>query len=72
VGNIVEDNGTKGPGYGFFINTNLRDITIHDNTIRDNGNKTQKCGVVISKGALNITVRDNAMTGHSDEDIVRK
>jgi parallel beta-helix repeat protein len=72
VGNTVEDNGTKGPGYGFFISTNLRDITIHDNTIRDNGNKTQKCGVVISKGALNITVRDNTMVGHSDGDIVRK
>ena len=72
AGNVVEDNGTKGLGYGFFINTNLRDIAIHDNAIRDNGNKTQKCGVVISKGALNITVRDNTMAGHSDGDIIRK
>jgi parallel beta-helix repeat protein len=72
VGNIIEGNGTRGPGYGFFINTNLRDITIHNNTISDNGNKTQKCGVLISKGALNITVRDNTMTGHSDGDIIRK
>jgi hypothetical protein len=72
VGNVVEDNGTKSPGCGFFINSNVKDITVHNNTIRDTGNKTQKCGVLISKGALNIQVRDNTMAGHLDGDIVRK
>jgi hypothetical protein len=72
VSNIVEDNGTTGPGYGFFINSSVKDITVQNNTIRDTGNKTQKCGVLISKGALNIQVRNNTMAGHSDGDIVRK
>lgn len=72
VNNVIEDNGTKVSGYGVFINSSIRDITIQGNTIRDNGSKTQKCGVLISKGALNIRVRDNTMVGHLDGDIVRK
>jgi parallel beta-helix repeat protein len=72
VDNVIEDNGTVTPGYGFFINSNIRDITIHNNTIRDNGSKTQKAGVMMGKGALNIEVRDNKMTGHQEGDIVRK
>jgi hypothetical protein len=71
-GNIVEDNGTRGPGYGFFINSNVRDIAIHNNTIRDTGNKTQKSGILISKGAMNINVRDNTMAGHLDGNVVQK
>ncbi len=72
VGNTVEDNGMKDSGYGFFINSGIKDITVQNNTIRDTGNKTQKCGVVISKGALNIQVRGNTMAGHSGGDIVRR
>jgi len=72
AGNVVEDNGMKSPGYGFFINTSVRDITVQNNTIRDTGNKTQKCAVLISKGALNIKVYDNTMAGHVDGDIVRR
>lgn len=70
--NIVEDNGSQSPGYGFFIGSHIRDISIHNNTIRDNGTRTQKAGVLISKSAQNIDVLENVMAGHADGDVVRK
>ncbi|TSA23027.1 hypothetical protein D4R75_04185 [bacterium] len=72
TGNVVENNGRKNPGYGFFISSGIRDITVQHNTIRDTGTRAQKCGVLISKGALNIRVLDNTMAGHADGDVVRK
>jgi hypothetical protein len=69
--NVIEDNGTKNTGYGLFVNADVKDITVRNNTIRDTGKKTQRCGVLISKGALNIKIIGNTMAGHVDGDVIR-
>jgi hypothetical protein len=72
VKNVIEDNGRKERGCGFYIDSNIRDIVIRNNIIRDSGKGTQKCAVFIGNRASNVQVIDNTMSGHSDGDIMRK
>jgi len=72
VENVIEDNGTKERGCGFCIDSDIRDITIRNNTIRDSGKGTQKCAVLIGNRASNVQMIDNTMSGHLEGDIVHK
>jgi parallel beta-helix repeat protein len=68
--NVIENNGAKQGGYGFYINGITRDIVIENNTIRDTGKAFQKGGVYIGKHASNIKVGKNQMAGHSLGDVI--
>ncbi len=67
--NVVENNGTKNGGYGFWVDGAVRDIIIENNTIRDTGKGFQKSGVYIGKNASNIKVVENQMAGHEKGDV---
>jgi len=68
--NVIENNGTKQAGYGFYIDGITQDIVIENNTIRDTGKAFQKGGVYIGKQASNIKVDKNQMAGHSLGDVI--
>jgi hypothetical protein len=63
--NIVENNGAvEGPGYGFYVGGQTRDILIEQNTIRSTGKGAQKAAVWIGSGSKRVSVRDNQVSGH--------
>jgi parallel beta-helix repeat protein len=65
--NIVENNGTvEGPGYGFYVGGQTRDILIEKNTIRSTGKGDQKAAVWIGSASKRIAVRENQVSGHQD------
>jgi len=70
--NIVENNGTKSGGYGFYVDGITSDILIERNTIRDTGASSQKAGVFIGEKASKVEVRENQMSGHEKGDVVDK
>lgn len=71
-GNVIENNGTKKAGYGFYIDGVTRDIVIENNTIRDTGKGSQKGGVYIGENTSSIKVVKNQMSGHSEGDVIDK
>jgi parallel beta-helix repeat protein len=68
--NVVENNGTKSGGYGFYIDGVTTDILIEQNTIRNTAGGAQKAGVFIGEKAVRIKVKDNQMSGHEKGDVV--
>jgi parallel beta-helix repeat protein len=68
--NVVENNGTKSGGYGFYVDSVTNDILIEGNTIRNSAGGTQKAGVFIGEKAARVKVVDNQMSGHEKGDVV--
>lgn len=64
VKNIVENNGTKGGGYGFSFNSPAQDVILKDNIIRDNKNGSQKAGIYYYKNSLPVKLENNVIEGH--------
>jgi hypothetical protein len=68
-GNIIENNGTQGSGYGLSINSPARDLLLRDNIFRSSG-KTQKAAVYIYSNGLAPKLENNKMNGHPLGEVV--
>ena len=68
--NVVENNGTKAGGYGFYIDGVTTDILIERNTIRNTKDGAQKAGVFINEKAVRVRVVENQISGHEKGDVV--
>jgi len=68
--NIIENNGTAQPSYGFFVGGNTQDISIEHNVIRSSGQGGQQAAIFIGRTAKDVQVRDNVVSGH--QEIVRE
>jgi parallel beta-helix repeat protein len=68
--NIVENNGIKSDGYGFYVDGATADILIEHNTIRNTDGGEQKAGVFIGAKALRVKVVDNQMSGHEKGEVI--
>jgi len=68
--NVVENNGTKSGGYGFYVDGVTTDILIERNTIRNTKGGTQKAGIFIGEKAARVRVVENQMSGHEKGDVV--
>ena len=69
-GNIIENNGLNGSGYGMSFNSPAEDIVVKENIIRDTGQGTQVSGLFFYKSALPALIEKNKMEGHSRGDIL--
>lgn len=70
VNNIIENNGTKGEGYGFSVNSPARDLVLKENIFRSNGKKTQKAAIYIYANGSQPDLIDNQMEGHPEEGVI--
>jgi parallel beta-helix repeat protein len=68
--NVVENNGTKSGGYGFYVDGVTTDILIERNTIRNTTGGAQKAGVFIGEKAARVRVVENQMSGHEKGEVV--
>jgi parallel beta-helix repeat protein len=68
--NVVENNGTKSGGYGFYVDGATADILIEHNTIRNTAGGAQKAGVFIGEQTSRVRVVENQMSGHEKSDVV--
>lgn len=68
--NVVENNGTKSGGYGFYVDGATTDILIERNTIRNTAGGAQKAGIFIGEKAARVSVVANQMSGHEKGDAV--
>jgi parallel beta-helix repeat protein len=68
--NVVENNGIKSGGYGFYVDGATTDILIEHNTIRNTAGGQQKAGVFIGEKAARVKVLENQMSGHEKGDVV--
>jgi hypothetical protein len=69
-GNIIENNGRNGGGYGMSFNSPAEEVVITGNTIRDTGEGTQLAAFLFHNNALPVTNKDNTMSGHKQGDII--
>jgi hypothetical protein len=63
TGNIIENNGTDGGGYGFSINSPAGELLLKDNIFR-NSSKTQKAAIYIYRAGLRPTLENNRFEPH--------
>jgi hypothetical protein len=68
--NVVENNGTKSDGYGFYVDGITTDILIERNTIRNTNGGRQIAGVFVGEKAARVRVLDNQMSSHEKGDVV--
>ncbi|MFB0517537.1 MAG: right-handed parallel beta-helix repeat-containing protein [Candidatus Neomarinimicrobiota bacterium] len=68
--NTVEDNGTADGGYGFLIDSPVRELVLEGNTIRDTGQGVQKAAVYLFRRDLPVSLEGNIISGHEDGEIV--
>ena len=70
--NVLENNGTKGSGYGFSFQSKAEGVILENNVIRDTGKGTQKAGVFIDKNAFPVILTGNKFSGHPEGDLIDK
>jgi hypothetical protein len=63
TGNIIENNGTDGGGYGFSINSPAGELVLKDNIFRNSEN-TQKAAVYIFRAGLKPRMENNQFDPH--------
>ncbi len=68
--NVIENNGTKGSGYGFSINSPARDLKLVNNIFRSTGEKTQKAPIYIMANGIQPELTGNQMEGHPEGDVI--
>lgn len=68
--NLIENNGTKGSGYGFSINSPARDLKLINNTFRSTGEKNQKAAICILAKGIQPELAGNQMEGHPEGDVI--
>ena len=64
VRNIIENNGTRGGGHGFSINSPARDLILKNNTFNSTGGKTQKAAIYIHSNGLPPEMENNKIGPH--------
>ncbi len=70
IGNVIENNGTNGGGYGFSINSPAKDLVIKNNIFRNTEKQTQKAAIYIYANGLDPTLENNQMEGHPKGQVV--
>jgi hypothetical protein len=70
--NTIENNGTKGEGYGLSVNCKAEGVVLENNIIRNTGNGKQIAAVMIRKGALPVNMISNSITGHPKGEVVQE
>jgi nitrous oxidase accessory protein NosD len=70
VENIFENNGTKGGGNGFSINSPARDLLLKNNIFSSTGKQTQKTAIHIQSNGLKPELIDNQIGEHPQGKIV--
>lgn len=68
--NTIENNGTKGGGYGFRIDSPVMGLVLEGNTIRDTGVGAQRAAVYLYRRDLPVSLKDNNISGHKEGEIV--
>jgi hypothetical protein len=63
IGNIIENNGSIGGGYGFSINSPARELLLKENEFR-NSAKTQNAAIFVYKAGLEPKLEDNRFDKH--------
>ena len=69
TGNIIENNGTDGSGYGFSINSPARELVLKGNTFK-NSEKTQRAAVFVYQAGLKPLMEDNRFDEHELGELV--
>lgn len=69
IGNIIENNGTDGGGYGFSINSPAADLVLKENIFK-NSSKTQKAAIYIYKAGSKPTLENNQFDKHELGEVV--
>ena len=72
IGNIIENNGQEGGGYGFFLLAPAENLLLKNNIIRDTGKGTQKAAIFYGKDSLPAKMEGNKISGHPQGDIVKE
>ncbi len=70
VSNVIENNGIKGEGYGFSVNSPAQELVLKENIFRSNGKKTQKAAIYIYANGSQPKLVNNKMEGHPEEGVV--
>ncbi len=64
--NTVENNGSKGGGYGFSFNSPAEGVILEGNIIRNTKGNSQKAAVLIDKNGLPVIMKNNQVSGHAE------
>ncbi len=63
IGNIIENNGTGGEGFGFSIQSPASDLVLKENIFR-NSSKSQKAAIYVYPGGLKPVLENNRFDPH--------
>jgi len=69
VGNIIENNGTNGGGYGFSINSPASDLKLIENSFL-NSRHTQKAAIYVQEAGLKPVLKNNLFEKHELGELV--
>jgi len=69
IGNIIENNGTDGGGYGFSVNSPASDLVLKENVFK-NSSKTQMAAIYIHKAGLKPKLENNQFDEHELGEVV--
>lgn len=72
IGNVVENNGKEGSGYGFVFLSPAENIILKNNVIRDSDKGTQKAAIFYGKKSLPAKMEGNKINGHPDGKIIKE
>ena len=70
IDNVIENNGTKGSGYGFSANSKAHDLLLKDNVFKSTGAKTQKAAIYIYANGLPPKLENNTSNGQPLDEVV--
>jgi hypothetical protein len=70
AGNIIENNGLDGGGYGFSVNSPAKDLLLRQNMIRDTAEGTQKAAIYIYKNGSEPRLENNRIEKHELGNVV--
>jgi hypothetical protein len=68
-GNLIENNGTEGGGYGFSVHSPATDLVLKDNVFK-NSEKTQKAAIYIHASGLKPILENNQFDNHELGELV--
>jgi hypothetical protein len=70
IKNTIENNGKKGSGYGFSINSKAHDLLLKENIFNSNEKNTQKAAIYIYANGSQPKLENNQFNGHPLGDLV--
>jgi hypothetical protein len=69
--NIIENNGTKGGGYGLSVNSMATGVVLEENIFRSNGKGNQLAAVMLMKNSLPVEMKNNKIDNHPKGELVK-